>query len=157
VLKGLRDGEQIVVNGNFLIDSQTRLTGGMTGLFGGSKEFTTQNASHAGNTPAASSLKFSLTTEPDPLKGNGMASFHARLTDAHGAPVTDAQVKLALVMPAMPVMNMPEMRSAGDLHWNGSEYVGQIRIPMSGAWNTTIEASRAGKTVAVEHARLRAE
>src|SRR5262249_12508302 len=30
VLAGLRTGEEVVTNGNFLIDSQTRLTGGMT-------------------------------------------------------------------------------------------------------------------------------
>jgi len=39
VLAGLKEGERVVTRGNFLIDSQTRITGGMTGLFGGSKEF----------------------------------------------------------------------------------------------------------------------
>ena len=39
VLAGLKEGERIVSQGNFLIDSQTRITGGMTGMFGGSKEF----------------------------------------------------------------------------------------------------------------------
>jgi Cu(I)/Ag(I) efflux system membrane fusion protein len=39
VLDGLRGGERIVTEGNFLLDSQTRITGGMSGMFGGSIEF----------------------------------------------------------------------------------------------------------------------
>ena len=39
VLRGVKEGEKVVTSGNFLIDSQTRLSGGMSGLFGGSKEY----------------------------------------------------------------------------------------------------------------------
>ena len=35
VLSGLREGERVVTEGSFMIDSQSRITGGMTGLFGG--------------------------------------------------------------------------------------------------------------------------
>ncbi|HMK28519.1 MAG TPA: efflux RND transporter periplasmic adaptor subunit [Terriglobales bacterium] len=160
VLKGLREGEQIVVNGNFLIDSQTRLTGGMTGLFGGSKEFAGQASKNATQGTAAqggSGVQLRVRTEPDPLKGNAQAMFHAKLTDAGGQGIADAHVKVTLVMPAMPAMSMPEMRSSGELGWNGSEYAGQVRIPVAGSWNATVEASRAGQSLAIEHLRLRAQ
>ena len=39
VMKGLKAGDKVVLNGNFMIDSQAQLSSGMTGLFGGSKEF----------------------------------------------------------------------------------------------------------------------
>jgi Cu(I)/Ag(I) efflux system membrane fusion protein len=37
--KGLQPGERVVTHGDFLIDSQTRLTGSITGMFGGSKAY----------------------------------------------------------------------------------------------------------------------
>jgi Cu(I)/Ag(I) efflux system membrane fusion protein len=39
VLAWLKAGDRVVTEGNFLIDSQTRINGGMTGLFGGSKQY----------------------------------------------------------------------------------------------------------------------
>jgi multidrug efflux pump subunit AcrA (membrane-fusion protein) len=38
VLKGLKENEIVVTNGNFLIDSQSQLTGGMSALWGGATE-----------------------------------------------------------------------------------------------------------------------
>jgi multidrug efflux pump subunit AcrA (membrane-fusion protein) len=38
VIKGLSGGEKIVINANFLIDSQSQLTEGSSGLYGGAKE-----------------------------------------------------------------------------------------------------------------------
>jgi hypothetical protein len=65
-------------------------------------------------------------------------------------------IAATLVMPGMPSMNMPEMRATGDLSWNGREYGGTINVPMAGFWNTTIEATRNGRALASEHARLTA-
>ena len=42
---GLALGDKVVLNGNFLIDSQAHLSSGMSGLYGGSKEFASRCAS----------------------------------------------------------------------------------------------------------------
>ena len=38
VLSGLAEGEYVVTKGNFLLDSQSQLTGGMSVLWGGATE-----------------------------------------------------------------------------------------------------------------------
>jgi len=71
VLSGVKPGERIVTNGNFLIDSQTRLTGGMSGLFGGSKEFGDRQNPGGGSpeAPSPKTAKITYRTDPDPLQG----------------------------------------------------------------------------------------
>jgi Cu(I)/Ag(I) efflux system membrane fusion protein len=157
VISGIKPGERVVTNGNFLIDSQTRLTGGMTGLFGGSQEFGDHQALGGGTPePSPKNAKLTYRTDPDPVRGAAATKFYVQLTDADGKPIPDAKVTVTLVMPAMPAMNMPEMRAAVDLSWNGKEYGGTVNIPMAGSWNTTIEATRNGQLLASEHARLTA-
>jgi hypothetical protein len=39
VLKGLEEGDKVVTQANFLIDSQSQLTGGASALYGGAMEF----------------------------------------------------------------------------------------------------------------------
>jgi RND family efflux transporter MFP subunit len=139
VTGGLAVGDRVVTTGAFLVDSQTRLTGGLTGLFGGSKSFTD------GATPQASvtsAFKISFKIDPDPPQGLKENTVHVSLTDASGKPVSDAQVRMTFVMPAMPAMNMPEMRNGADLTWTGADYVGPIQIMMAGGWNVSIEARR---------------
>jgi Cu(I)/Ag(I) efflux system membrane fusion protein len=156
VISGVKPGERIVTNGNFLIDSQTRLTGGMSGLFGGSKEFG-DHQTPGGGTPEQPSPKVAKITyrmDPDPLKGAAPAEFYVQLMDASGKVIIDAQVKVTLVMPAMPSMNMPEMRATADLSWNGKGYSGTINVPTAGSWTTTIEATRGGQLLASQHVRL---
>jgi hypothetical protein len=140
VSRGLASGERVVSNGAFLVDSQTRLTGGMTGLFGGSKSFNETSAT----APSASSHKVTFRMEPDPPIGGSEANLFVTVTDTAGTLVTDAQVRLTLIMPAMPSMKMPEMRSGADLRWNGKEYAGAIGVSMAGPWNIVVEASRGG-------------
>lgn len=155
VISGIKPGERVVTNGNFLIDSQTHLTGGMTGLFGGSKEFGDHQIPGGGTSePSPKTAKITYRTDPDPVKGAASAKFYVQLLDAAGKAITDAKVTVTLVMPAMPSMNMPEMRANGDLSWNGKEYSGTVNVPMAGSWNTTIEATRNGQVRASEHARL---
>jgi hypothetical protein len=79
-----------------------------------------------------------------------------QLVDATGKAITDAQLRVTLVMPAMPSMNMPEMRATADLSWNGKEYSGTINVPTAGSWATTIEATRGAQLLASQHARLAA-
>ena len=159
VISGLKPGERVVTNGNFLIDSQTRLSGGMTGLFGGSKEFGDHPASAGGSPESlqanANTAKLTYRIDPDPLKGAAPAKITVQLLDA-GKPVADAQVKITLVMPAMPSMSMPEMRASAELSWNGKEYSGVIDVPIAGPWNTTLEATRNGHVLASQHVRLTA-
>ncbi|HVP44340.1 MAG TPA: FixH family protein [Terriglobales bacterium] len=170
VLRGLQPGEKVVTNGNFLIDSQTRLSGGMSGLFGGSKEFQKEagggkqeagggrQEAGGGRQAAAQSAKISFTVDPNPPKGAQEASFSVTLTDAAGKPIPDAKVKVTLVMPAMPSMNMPEMRSSFELPWMAAHgmYMGPGNVPMAGPWNVTVEASRDGQAIASYRTRLTA-
>jgi multidrug efflux pump subunit AcrA (membrane-fusion protein) len=157
VTRGLKAGEKVVIAGNFLIDSQTRLSSGMSGLYGGSKEY-------GGNQPAAQSTaeqgtappttKISFQVEPDPVKGGADNTFHVTLTGSDGNAIPDAQVKVTLVMPAMPAMNMPEMRSAFDLPFMGGMYMGKGKVPSEGSWNVIVEATRNGKLIASYRSRL---
>jgi Cu(I)/Ag(I) efflux system membrane fusion protein len=141
VARGLNSGEQIVTHGSFLIDSQSRLSGAMTGMFGGSKAFDEQTA-------------VTLRFEPASPKGGADATFHVSVNGPDSKPITDAAVQLTLVMPAMPAMGMSEMRASFDLRWNGTEYVGTGRVPMPGAWNVTVEARRNGQVLGVYRSRF---
>lgn len=163
VLAGLKAGEEVVTNGNFLIDSQTRLTGGMTGLFGGAKEYTNEKTPSAG-TPAATTQnatqpggKITFAVEPNPPKGGADNMFHVTVTDANDEAVPDAEVTVTLVMPAMPAMGMPEMRNSFKVPSAGGMYMGKGNIPMAGSWNVSVEAKRNGQVIATYRTRFNAE
>jgi RND family efflux transporter MFP subunit len=150
VLAGLRAGDRVVVQGNFLIDSQTRITGGMTGLFGGSTQY------ESGQAAASSAIQFRFSADPATPKGGSNVKVCVTVLDALGKPIPDAVVKVVLVMPAMPAMNMPETRSPADLAWNGLEYTGIVQVPSSGSWNVEIEARRKGQVLGTYRSRLAA-
>jgi hypothetical protein len=149
--KGIEPGERVVTHGNFLIDSQTHLSGSITGMFGGSKAF------GADATAGSSNYTVTLRSEPTPAKGGSDGIFHVTVSGPDGKPVSDAQVQVTLLMPAMPAMGMGEMRSAFNLSWNGSEYMGNGTIPMAGSWNVTVEARRGGQLMGVYRTRLDAK
>jgi Cu(I)/Ag(I) efflux system membrane fusion protein len=155
VVSGLKTGDKVVLNGNFMIDSQAQLSSGMTGLFGGSKEFANQQAPPSAIGAAPNAAKIELHPLGD-LKGAEDNAFEATLMDASGKPISDAQVSVTLVMPAMPAMNMPEMRNSFALTWSTDQrmYVGKGKVPMAGSWNATVEASRNGAVIATGRARL---
>jgi RND family efflux transporter MFP subunit len=148
VLAGLKAGDRVVAQGNFLIDSQTRITGGMTGLFGGSKQY------ESGQAAVSSEVQFRFSADPASPKGGSNATVHVAVLDASGKPLSDAAVKVVLVMPAMPAMNMPEARSPADLNWDGTQYTGAVKVPSSGAWNVEIEARRNGQVLGTYRSRL---
>jgi hypothetical protein len=158
VLSGLKEKERIVSQGNFLIDSQTRITGGMSGLYGGSKEFD-RNQTDQGDAqaPSVPQIKLLFRSDPEAPRGNSDATLHVTVLDASGQPVRDTQVKVTLIMPAMPAMGMSEMRTATDLTWMGSDYVGTIKVPSAGSWNVEVNASRNGQLLGSYHARLNAQ
>ena len=66
------------------------------------------------------------------------------LTDAAAKPIADARVMVTFVMPAMPAMNMPEMKSSFELPWVAARqmYVGKGQPPMAGTWNVLVEATK---------------
>jgi membrane fusion protein, copper/silver efflux system len=160
VISGLKAGDKVVLNGNFMIDSQAQLSSGMTGLFGGSKEFATGQQGQAAGVPnaAPSGAKVELHA-PGELKGGQENAFQATLTDANGKPISDAQVTVTLVMPAMPSMNMPEMKNSFALAWVPGQqvYTGKGAVPMSGSWNATVEARENGAVIASARTRLSAK
>ena len=153
VTSGLVTGEKVVTNGIFLVDSQTRLSGSLTGMFGGSRSFTQSDAPSPSGAPA---FKLTFRIDPDPPQGAKENTLHVTLLDPAGKPVSDAQVRLTFVMPAMPAMNMAEMRNSADLKWNGSEYVGPITIMIAGSWNVAIEARRGGALLATSQIHVNA-
>jgi len=158
VLAGLKEGERIVSQGSFLIDSQTRITAGMTGLYGGSKEFDHgQSEQSQAQAPAVPQIKLSFRSDPETPRGNSNATLHVAVVDASGKPLTDVQVKVTLIMPSMPAMGMGETRAATDLAWKGSDYVGAVKIPAAGSWNVEVNASRGGQLLGSYHARLNAQ
>ena len=155
VMSGLKLGERVVLNGNFMIDSQAQLSSGMTGLFGGSKEFATGQQGEAANFATAAKIELHAQGE---LKGAEENAFLATLIDPSGKPISDAQVTVTLVMPAMPSMNMPEMRNSFALTWVASQqaYAGKGNVPMAGSWNATVEARKDGNVIASARIRLSA-
>jgi hypothetical protein len=153
VTEGLKTGEKVVTNGVFLVDSQTRLTGGLTGMFGGSKSY---SESSTPATPGGTGYRMTLRIDPDPPQGAKQNTLHVTLTDPSGKPVGDAQVRLTFTMPAMPAMNMPEMKNGAELKWTGSEYTGTIAIMMAGGWNVAVEARRGGAVLATTQTHINA-
>ena len=99
VTSGLVAGEQVVTRGVFLMDSQTKLSGEMSSMFGGSKSFGDAAAS-----TAVFKLSFAIT--PDPPQGGQSNTAHVTLLDPAGKRVSDATVRVTFVMPAMPAMEI---------------------------------------------------
>jgi multidrug efflux pump subunit AcrA (membrane-fusion protein)/nitrogen fixation protein FixH len=143
VTKGLQAGERVVTHGNFLLDSQTRLTGNITGMFGGSKAF----GADAATEPAGARSAITFKVDPSQPQGGAENTFHVTVADPAGKPVADAEVQVMFVMPAMPSMGMGEMRSSYPLKWNGSEYVGTGTISMAGPWNVSVDARRGNQSL----------
>jgi hypothetical protein len=84
------------------------------------------------------------------MKAGEDNQFLVSLTDAAGKPISDARVTVTLVMPAMPAMNMPEMKSSFELTWSASRqmYMGKGQAPMPGNWSVFVEARRNGNVIA---------
>ena len=110
--------------------------------------------SNAAQTP---SVVFALRTQPAPPR-SGKNDFEVTLKDAAGRPVADAEVSLAFYMPAMPAMNMAEMRSTVTLPSAGNGvYKASGTLGMAGDWDVTITAVRKGRTLGTNKVRLTAK
>jgi hypothetical protein len=159
VLGGVKPGEAVVTNGNFLIDSQTRLAGGMTGLFGGSKEYANEKAPVGAPTKGSQEPSGTITfaVEPNPPKGASENMFHVNVVDENGKVVPNADVMVTFIMPAMPAMGMPEMRNSFKLRYAQGMYMGKSNIATPGSWNVIVQAKRNSQVIATYRTRLNAE
>jgi RND family efflux transporter MFP subunit len=161
VTSGLALGDKVVLSGNFLIDSQAHLSSGMSGMYGGAKEFAATPAATASGSGAAdaSAAKLDFHSDNTPLKAGEDNLFRATLTGADGKPIADAQVTVTLIMPAMPSMGMPEMKSSFELPWSAAQhaYVGKGQPGMSGSWSVAVEARRNGAVIAAFRTHLSAK
>jgi hypothetical protein len=100
------------------------------------------------NTQAGDVPTITYTSEPDPPRaGDNAVSVLVR--DKDGTPMMDLAVTTTYFMPAMPTMNMPEMRDSFMLvHRGEGEYAGNVRLSMGGTWVVTIAANRGDAPVA---------
>jgi RND family efflux transporter MFP subunit len=136
ITDGLAAGETIASGAAFFLDSESQLRAAAGGW--------EQQAPDAASAAPTEALTIAFRTVPDPPR-SGQAAFEVDLTDPAGQPVTDAQVRVVLFMPAMPSMNMPAMSSEATLAHTGSgTYRGTGRISMSGRWDVTVTVTRNG-------------
>lgn len=155
VLAGLKQGDRVVTSAQFLIDSETNLQAamqamaGMPGMEAAAPAPTTGGATPA---PAASAAPATATrldivfrSQPNPPRvGNN--DLDVIVKDGQGQPVTDAVVEVVFVMPAMPSMGMPAMRSAATLtHAGEGSYRGVGQVLMAGRWDVTVVVTRSGQ------------
>jgi RND family efflux transporter MFP subunit len=142
VLKGLKEGEEIVTSANFLIDSESQLQAAL-----GSFVPPPPGAGSAGamNAPQAN-VEFSTNPAP-PRKGSN--TIRVKLSEASGAPISGAEVSVTFFMPAMPAMGMAAMRTPVTLSDKGNGlYEGSGQLDSGGTWQVTVVAKKNGQTVA---------
>jgi RND family efflux transporter MFP subunit len=142
VLKGLREGEQIITSANFLIDSESQLQAALGSY--------APPPPGAGNATAANAPKANaeMTSQPDPPR-KGSNVFRVKLSDAKGAPVAGAQVSVTFFMAAMPAMGMAAMRADVKCSDKGNGlYEGPGQLASGGTWQVTITAQKDGQTIA---------
>ncbi len=142
VLKGVKEGEEIVTSANFLIDSESQLQAALGSFVPpppGAGEASTMNA------PKAS---IDLTSDPTPPR-KGSNVFRVKLADATGAPISGVEVSVTFFMPAMPAMGMAAMRTTITLSDKGNGlYEGSGQLESGGTWQVTIVAKKNGQVIA---------
>jgi len=142
VLKGLKAGEKIVTSANFLIDSESQLQAAL-GTFVPPPPGA--GAAAATNAPSGN---VELTSDPNPPRKGGNV-FTVKLLDAHGAPISGAEVTAIFSIPAMPAMGMAGIRVPVTLNGKGAGiYEGSGQLGSSGKWQVTILAKKNGKLIA---------
>ena len=142
VLKGLKEGEELVTSANFLVDSESQLQAAL-GSF-------TPPPPGAGTAGAmnAPQVNVELTTDPSPPRKGGN-TIRVKLAEAGGAPISGAEVSVTFYMPAMPAMGMAAMRTPVSLADKGDGlYEGSAQLDSGGTWQVTIIAKKNGQTVA---------
>ena len=94
-----------------------------------------------GGSTTGAGMEITVAIEPNPpTLGDNTIGVTVK---KDGAPVTDANVTTVFSMPAMPAMNMPEMRSSATLQPAGEgRYRGVGRLSMAGTWNVRVTVTR---------------
>jgi len=149
VVSGLEEGEQVAASATFFLDSESQLRGALRNY----------QPADAGRQAAAATpgLDVAFRTEPERPKP-GEARAIVTVTDAGGAPMTDADVGVVLFMVAMPSMNMPAMRAEAKLLPAGAgTYRGTVQIMTPGRWDVTVTVTRAGQVLATRQFGLMAQ
>ena len=101
-------------------------------------------------------IQIVFRSEPDPPKA-GENQFEVTVKDKSGKAITDADVSVVFVMPAMPAMKMPAMRKTVKLEAaSGGTYRGKGEVPMAGRWDVTVTVSQKGRELAKKKLTLTA-
>jgi nitrogen fixation protein FixH len=96
----------------------------------------------------AGNVDITFRTVPATLRGAAENQFEVTVKDRQGKPVDGAEVSVALYMPAMPAMKMPEMRNEVQLKGTGNgRYAGAGQVMMAGAWVVTVSVKQDGKEI----------
>ena len=138
ILDGLKEGEPVATSATFFLDSESQLRAGLQNydappVPGG-----------AGPAAGGSPIDVTFRTQPDPPR-TGNDTFEVRVTDSSGKPVTDAGVSVQLLMPAMPAMNMPAIRTEVMLRPVGEGlYRGTGEVMTGGRWDVTVTVLKDG-------------
>lgn len=149
VLKGLKEGDEIVTSANFLIDSESQLQAAL-GFFAPPPE------ASLGSAASAPQANVELTTDPAPPR-RGRNTVRVRLSTASGASLSGADVSVAFLMPAMPAMGMAAMRAQATLAESGTGlYEGAVQLDSGGTWQVTVIAKKNGQAVAAKKFSLNA-
>jgi hypothetical protein len=91
------------------------------------------------------SLRISLTTEPDPPQ-SGLVDLTISVTDAHGRPLTEADLFIIADHTEMRGMTLTETAAAqGD-----GRYSITAEFAHGGNWRVTVQVNRDGANVALE-------
>ncbi|MGA7063538.1 MAG: FixH family protein, partial [Candidatus Acidiferrales bacterium] len=150
VMKGVKEGEEIVTSANFLIDSESQLQAALGSFVPpppGAGEASTMNA------PKAS---VELTSDPTPPHKGGNI-FRVKLLDTNGAPISGADVSVTFSMPAMPAMGMAAMRTpVTPSDKSNGLYEGPGQLESGGTWQVTIVAKKNGQVIASKQLRVNA-
>src|SRR5258708_29525539 len=98
-----------------------------------------------------------MLMKPTAVK-TGDNQFEVMVNGADGKPVSDADVSVVFVMPAMPAMKMAEMRNEVKLKPAGDgTYTGPGNVMMAGKWNVTVNVKRGGKELGQKKQTLTAK
>lgn len=155
VVNGLREGEQIVTSGNFLIDSESKLAAAesMMGMMGaiGMGDWKMESAKPmemGGGTmtmagpqeKTVGNLKLRVSTAPEPAT-LGDNTLRIEIMDAQGQPVTDATVALeyTMDMPGMMIDKAQAVRTRSGV------YEAKVRFTMAGPWGVTVSVQQPGQ------------
>jgi len=150
VLKGVKEGEEIVTSANFLIDSESQLQAAL-----GSFVPPPPGAGSTGATNAPQATA-ELSTDPTPPR-RGSNLVRVKLAGTDGAAISGAEVSVTFFMPAMPAMGMAAMRTPVALADKGNGiYEGSAQLESGGTWQVTIIAKKNGQTIATKQLSLNA-